>query len=240
MPSAEEETPIIENAADPAREELLEEIKDELGPALVGEHLEMGQDLTVRVQVQSWHRFGEVLSQKLGFTFFDFLSAIDWKESPFGRSLDSAVDIQLGNTEAAEAPNEEIETGLAGGDTRFQVFARLYSIEKKLGVTVKADLGEALEVQTWTDLFGGAHWHEREAYEMFGINFVGHENLRNIYLPSGFEGNPLRKDFPLMARLVKPWPGIVDVELMPEKDEAQAPKTTPSGASTQNPDTGAQ
>lgn len=239
MPSAEE-TEIIENAADPQREELLEEIKDELGPAVIGEHLEFGQDLTVRVQVQSWHRFAEVLSQKMGFNFFDFLSAIDWKESPFGRSLDSAVDIKLGNTEEPEAPSEEIETGLAGGDTRFQVFARLYSIDKKLGVTVKADLGESLEVQTWTDLFGGAEWHEREAFEMFGINFVGHENLRNIYLPSGFEGNPLRKDFPLMARLVKPWPGIVDVEPMPEVENPEAPKTTPSGASTQNPDAGGQ
>ena len=214
MPSAED-TEIVENAADPAREELLEEIKDELGPAIVGEHLEFGHDLTVRVQVQSWHRFAEVLSQNMGFGFFEFLSAIDWKDSPFGRSLDSAVDLVLGNTEAHEALSE-IETGVAGGDTRFQIFARLYSLEKKLGVTVKADLGETLEVQTWTDLFGGAEWHEREAYEMFGINFVGHENLRNIYLPTGFEGNPLRKDFPLMARLVKPWPGIVDVESWPD------------------------
>jgi len=39
-------------------------------------------------------------------------------------------------------------------------------------------------------------------------------------LPGDFEGHPLRKDFPLLARMVKPWPGIVDVEPMPEKDEA--------------------
>ena len=41
----------------------------------------------------------------------------------------------------------------------------------------------------------------------------------HIYLPSHFEGNPLRKDYPLLARRVKPWPGIVDVELMPGGDE---------------------
>jgi NADH-quinone oxidoreductase subunit C len=50
---------------------------------------------------------------------------------------------------------------------------------------------------------------------MFGIHFAGHPDLRNMYLPSGFEGHPMRKDFPLLARMVKPWPGIVDVEPLP-------------------------
>ncbi len=59
---------------------------------------------------------------------------------------------------------------------------------------------------------------------MFGIDFIGHPDLRNIYLPTEFEGYPLRKDFPLLARMVKPWPGIVDVEPMPaeEADDAAA------------------
>jgi NADH-quinone oxidoreductase subunit C len=50
---------------------------------------------------------------------------------------------------------------------------------------------------------------------MYGIRFDGHPNLRNLYLPGAFEGHPLRKDFPLLSRIVKPWPGIVDVEGMP-------------------------
>jgi NADH-quinone oxidoreductase subunit C len=50
---------------------------------------------------------------------------------------------------------------------------------------------------------------------MFGIAFDGHPSLRHLYLPAEFEGNPLRKDFPLLAREVKPWPGLVDVEGMP-------------------------
>ena len=65
----------------------------------------------------------------------------------------------------------------------------------------------------------GANWHERECHEMFGVGFNRHPDLRNIYLPTEFEGNPLRKDFPLVARMVKPWPGIVDVEPMPVLDE---------------------
>lgn len=47
----------------------------------------------------------------------------------------------------------------------------------------------------------------------------GNANLAHLYLPGAFEGNPLRKDFPLLARRVKPWPGIVDVEPMPGADD---------------------
>jgi NADH-quinone oxidoreductase subunit C len=50
---------------------------------------------------------------------------------------------------------------------------------------------------------------------MFGFSFDGHPNMINLYLPADFVGNPLRKDFPLLARRVRPWPGIVDVEPMP-------------------------
>ena len=53
-------------------------------------------------------------------------------------------------------------------------------------------------------------------FVMFGITFVGHPYPHKLYLPGDFEGNPLRKDFPLLARRVKPWPGIVDVEPMPD------------------------
>jgi NADH-quinone oxidoreductase subunit C len=53
---------------------------------------------------------------------------------------------------------------------------------------------------------------------MFGFVFDGHPSLRHLYLPGEFEGHPLRKDFPLLARDVKPWPGLVDVEPMPGED----------------------
>jgi NADH-quinone oxidoreductase subunit C len=56
---------------------------------------------------------------------------------------------------------------------------------------------------------------------MYGIGFTGHRYLEPIYLPTGFEGHPLRKDYPLLARVVKPWPGIVDVEPMPGGDDEE-------------------
>lgn len=69
------------------------------------------------------------------------------------------------------------------------------------------------------DVYAGADWHEREAHEMFGIDFIGHPDLSHLYLPESFIGRPLLKSFPLLSREVKPWPGTVDVEAMPEKEE---------------------
>jgi NADH-quinone oxidoreductase subunit C len=110
-----------------------------------------------------------------------------------------------------------IVTGFAGGDTRFQVLARLYSTVRHIGVTLKADLDDQdPRIQTWTGVYAGADWCERETWEMYGFTFDGHPNLIHLYLPGEFEGFPLRKDFPLLAREVKPWPGLVDVEPFPE------------------------
>ena len=110
--------------------------------------------------------------------------------------------------------------GYAGGDTRFQVIARLYSLRAGMGVHFKTDVADDdPRVGTWSSVFAGADWHERETAEMFGIGFDGHPNLIKLYLPSDFQGFPLRKDFPLLARRVRPWPGIVDVEPMPGGDE---------------------
>src|SRR5262249_1512662 len=68
-------------------------------------------------------------------------------------------------------------------------------------------------------------------WEMFGFIFEGHPSLRHLYLPSEFEGHPLRKDYPLLARVVKPWPGLVDVEPMP--DEAPTEEAPTEEASTE-------
>ena len=113
---------------------------------------------------------------------------------------------------------------MAGGDTRFQVFARVYSTTRHQGVTLKADLDDDdPRVPTWSDIYPGADWTERETWEMYGFVFDGHPHLVKLYLPGEFEGFPLRKDFPLLSREVKPWPGLVDVEPMPEVPEPEAP-----------------
>lgn len=205
---------------DEARQELLGRFTEALGDAVVDSHVEVGRDLWIRVTNEAWRAAADVARNRLGARYFGFLSVIDWMPSPFGRSMDSEVDrTHEGKSYEIGGASGPYETGYAGGETRFQVFARVAHIgtpNGTWGVTLKADLSdEAPSVESWTSVYAGADWHEREAWEMFGVEFVGHPGLRHMYLPSGFEGNPLRKDFPLVARQVKPWPGLVDVEPMP-------------------------
>ena len=222
------ETP-VEDAVDvvetdEAREALLGALSTELGDALVGSHLVPGDDLWIRVTRDAWVTAGRYLHTGLGFQYFNFLSGIDWMPSPFGRDMDAQVDLALADPEDTPSDTADagdaIEPGVAGGDTRFQVFARVNDIVNGLGITLKVDLpDDDLSLDSWVPVYAGANWHEREAWEMYGITFAGHPGMRHIYLPADFEGNPLRKDYPLLARRMKPWPGIVDVEQMPGDDE---------------------
>ena len=133
------------------------------------------------------------------------------------------ADEGSGDTSAPVQPREQTY-GAAGSVGRFQVFAVVESTRRKgWRVILKTDVGDDLRVESWVSVYPGADWHEREAWEMYGFVFAGHPSLRHIYLPSEFEGHPLRKDYPLLAREVKPWPGLVDVEPMPGDDaEAEA------------------
>ena len=221
----EEAEPVVR---DEEREAVLASFTDALDGGVVDSVIDPGLDLTVRVRSDTWLQAGQVARQHLGARYFTFLSVIDWLPSPFGRSMDSAVDTVLAAEagDEAAAPSAEIVRGTTGGETRFQVFARVAHIGepgKFWGMTIKADVpDDTLTVDSWVSTFAGADWHEREAWEMYGITFAGHPGLRHMYLPGDFEGNPGRKDFPLLARMVKPWPGIVDVEPMPtdESDDA--------------------
>jgi NADH-quinone oxidoreductase subunit C len=85
-------------------------------------------------------------------------------------------------------------------------------------------VNQILKYTSLVEIYAGANWHEREAYEMFGINFENHPNLEKLYLPDGYEGNPMLKSFELISREVKPWPGEVDVEGMPEESESDNQK----------------
>jgi NADH-quinone oxidoreductase subunit C len=212
-----EEPPAPES--DPAREELIDALSAALGESLLESHLKPGLDLWVRVTNDSWQGVAETLVNDLGFNFFDFISVIDWLPSPYGREMAAEQDWMVDG--APEQETEEITRGYAGGATRFQLLARVARLENYIGVTLKADLADDNpSIASWTSVFPGAAWHEREAWEMFGVHFAGNRDLRHIYLPSEFEGHPMRKDFPLLARRVKPWPGIVDVEAMPGEDDA--------------------
>ncbi len=211
--SSTTDTP-TEAPRDTVREEALARVLGALGANVVDSLLKPNDDLWIRVTAESWRSTAETL-KSLGFTYFCFLSAIDWLPSPFGKGEDDP-------TAPAVERDSTIKQGYTGGDTRFQVFARLVQPFTTLGINIKVDVDDAvMAVDSWSGVFAGANWHEREAHEMFGIGFNGHPDLRNMYLPSDFEGHPMRKDFPLLARIVKPWPGIVDVEPLPGDDSEE-------------------
>ncbi len=208
---AEPEEEVIET--DEQAEQALAQLTEALGDMLVDSHIAAGRGLWIRVDASRWVDAVTAARNTLDATFFDWLSCIDWMPSPYGRELEAEQD----DNDLKEP--EEMSWGYTGGATRFQVICRLHSITRHIGVMIKADLADAdPRCGTLVSLFPGANWHEREAMEMFGIAFDGHPDVRNIYLPGGFEGHPLRKDYPLLARRMKPWPGIVDVEAMPGED----------------------
>jgi NADH-quinone oxidoreductase subunit C len=221
---APEEAPEAEQApVDEDREALVATLREVLGDALVEHHIRPDDDVWVRVDRDSWTQAAEAVRDHLGCTYFSYLSAIDWLASPFGRDMGAAEDEDTPPVIVTSEPEGGWVTGYAGGATRFQLLARLEKPGEDRGITLKADLPDGdLRADTWSGLFAGADWHEREAWEMFGIDFTGHPGLSHIYLPGEFEGNPLRKDFPLLARRVKPWPGIIDVEPMPGEDAPPA------------------
>jgi NADH-quinone oxidoreductase subunit C len=121
----------------------------------------------------------------LSFRFFTFLSAVD---------------------------RTELQTGEGDQTGGLEVLVHLYSPEHVIHANVHVPVDvEAPECPTLTGVFRGAEWHERECYEMYGIDFEGHPNLSNLYLPEDFEGHPGLKSFKLPSRaLVKEWPGAKD------------------------------
>ena len=82
-------------------------------------------------------------------------------------------------------------------DERFDVVYHLLSPTKNVRIRVKVATDEETPVPSITPVFPGADWFEREAYDLYGILFSGHPDLRRILTDYGFDGHPLRKDFPL-------------------------------------------
>jgi NADH-quinone oxidoreductase subunit C len=211
------DAPVEEEEQAPALSELsaalLERLQSELGDAIVETGPMLG-DACVRVRPDAWRRAAEVCKNRLECDYLSFVSGIDWMPTP------AVSEEGSGDTSAPVQPKEQTY-GVAGSEGRFQVFAIVESTRRRWQIVLKTDVGDDMRVESWVPVYAGADWHEREAWEMFGFRFDGHPALRHLYLPSEFEGNPLRKDYPLLAREVKPWPGLVDVEPMPGGDEEE-------------------
>ena len=175
----------------------LEQYAADLTDSLGAARYEVAFD-TVRIFVETDRWVETIIAAREDLELFSWLSAIDWSRTT-----------EVG--EGVDDPDSLVE--------RFEVLCRLSSVrnaDAAIFVTVLDK--DAPSIPSLTEFIGGAAWHEREAHEMFGIDFVGNENLKPLYLTDEFVGHPLLKSYPLIAREVKPWPGDVDVEPMPEPE----------------------
>ena len=131
-------------------------LQDRLGVAAGGD----GAALVMTVSPEQWLALGRTARESLGCVYFNFCSAVDWKEE-----------------------------GL-------EVVARVENLDAGFSLTMKTRLGPGVTtVASLTSLWRGADWMEREAYDMFGIRYEGHPDLRRILLPQDWEGHPLLKSY---------------------------------------------
>ena len=84
-----------------------------------------------------------------------------------------------------------------GREKRFDVVYHLLSPTLNTRIRVRAEADENTQVPSIIDVFPGADWFERETYDLYGVIFTGHPDMRRILTDYGFDGHPLRKDFPL-------------------------------------------
>jgi len=96
----------------------------------------------------------------------------------------------------------EMLTDLCGVDfypqtPRFEVVYLLCSLKNKQRLRIRVSVGEDESISSVESIWKVANWYEREVYDLFGISFEGHPDLRRILLWDGFEGHPLRKDYPV-------------------------------------------
>ena len=197
-PSPSESEAVAQSPSDTeATTHPLQEYADTVAEAVGGTASIEAETIKVKVPAGDWVDAHLKARDELDLVYFSFLSAIDWA-----------------NEVAAGDPlSDEVEE-------RFEILTTVGDLSEGKRVTLSADISkDDASIASLIEVYSGADWHEREAAEMFGIEFDGHPNLIPLYLPEAFIGHPMRKDYALLSREVKPWPGTVDVEGMPEKTE---------------------
>jgi NADH-quinone oxidoreductase subunit C len=98
-------------------------------------------------------------------------------------------------------------------ETRFEVVYILFSLPNKIALSIKAQVAaDDPRIYSVVSVWAGANWRERECFDMFGISFSGHPDLRRLLMPEDWDGYPLCKDYPLQSDLgEREWQGYKDV-----------------------------
>ncbi len=180
---------------------LIESVTDHFPNAVSASHTYRG-DATVVLGRQFLLEVARFLKEDPAFemNFLMDLTAVDY--SAFGKRPTPAFFASSGVavSPSPQIPDEDPWPG-PPEESRFVVVYHFYSTVHKHRLRLVIPVEEAdAEVDSLTSLWPGADWLEREVWDMFGINFRGHPNLKRILMYEEFEGHPLRKDYPVKKR----------------------------------------
>jgi NADH-quinone oxidoreductase subunit C len=194
---------------DPAASTLAQRIAAQLGDKIIGVS-EAFAETTVEILPENWLAAAQILRDAEEFHFellvdvcgVDYLSygQVEWDTTDV-----SATGFSRGVEGEGPGRFKWSNRPLigAGGHKRFAAVAHLLSIKNNQRVRIRCHAqDDALPVvPSLTDLWAGANWFEREAFDLFGIVFEGHPDLRRLLTDYGFVGHPFRKDFPLIGNV---------------------------------------
>jgi NADH-quinone oxidoreductase subunit C len=137
----------------------------------------------------------KILRDKFEFDTLIDLCGVDY--SAYGKTnWQTKTDNFLRGRE--ESYNKEVETN---SDLKISVVYHLLSVKNNYRIRVKTELESDLMIESVIDIWSCANWFEREAFDMFGILFENHPDLRRLLTDYGFIGHPLRKDFPTLGEV---------------------------------------
>ena len=177
-------------------------LADDLGAACEGMLssvvIENGE-LTAEVDVENLVEVATRMRDVLGFEQLMDLCAVDYSEYGKADWRTSDAATRSGYSRAVERGGH---AGSSHGGPRFAVVYHLLSVAKNLRLRLRTyGAGEPPVVPSVVDIWSGANWFEREAFDLFGVLFSGHPDLRRILTDYGFVGHPFRKDFPLIGHV---------------------------------------
>ena len=182
-------------------ETLIQAVKDRSPQAVEASHAYRG-DATVIVRRESLLELARTLKEDPVFqmNFLMDLTAVDY--SAFGTKPAPAFFASSGVSARPSISIPDVDPWPGPpASGRFVVVYHFFSLELKHRLRVEVPVEEEdAEVDSLTSLWGGANWLEREVWDMFGIRFRGHPNLKRILMYDEFEGHPLRKDYPVKKR----------------------------------------
>jgi NADH-quinone oxidoreductase subunit C len=136
----------------------------------------------------------------LQMNFLMDLTAVDYSAFGKGRTPGFFSSSGVAVSPSSQIPDQDPWPGPPGA-ARFAVVYHFLSLNHKHRLRLVVPLEEpAAEVDSLTELWPAANWLEREVWDMFGIRFLGHPDLKRILMYEGFEGYPLRKDYPVRKR----------------------------------------